>query len=103
MTFFLTSGRAKKFEDSINKLNKHSDISNSKKQQRNELLTNERPSGLNLLKMGTLMQRNPDLLAPRLEERNRRVRSSVAETRVCVLILLQICSSDTSHRKVVVS
>ncbi|KAI9156794.1 hypothetical protein LWI28_012281 [Acer negundo] len=80
-------GRVKRLEDSIHKLTKYCESSNSKKQQRNEMLTNERSGGLNLLK-GTLMQRNsPDLLTQRLEDRtknivlNKRVRSSVAETR----------------------
>ncbi|KAL5735172.1 hypothetical protein ACOSP7_033033 [Xanthoceras sorbifolium] len=80
--------RVKRLEESIHKLAKYSEASNSKKQQRNEMLTNERSGGSNLLKMGTLMQRNsPDLLTQRLEDRtknivlNKRVRSSVAETR----------------------
>ncbi|KAK3228498.1 hypothetical protein Dsin_000379 [Dipteronia sinensis] len=81
-------GRVRRLEESIHKLTKYCESSNSKKQQRNEMLTNERSGGLNLLKVGTLMQRNSsDLLTQRLEDRtknivlNKRVRSSVAETR----------------------
>lgn len=81
-------GRAKRFDESLHKLTKYVEALNSKKQQRNEMLTNERSGGTNLLKMGSLSQRNsPDLLPQRLEGRtknvvlNKRVRSSVAETR----------------------
>lgn len=71
--------RAKKLDESLQKLNKYCETLNSKKQ------TNERSGGSNLLKMGTLMQR--DLVTPRLEDRtknvvlNKRIRSSIAEIR----------------------
>ncbi|KAH9769067.1 hypothetical protein KPL71_011853 [Citrus sinensis] len=81
-------GRAKRFDESLHKLTKYAEALNSKKQQRNEMLTNERSGGTNLLKMGSLSQRNSsDLLPQRLDGRtknavlNKRVRSSVAETR----------------------
>lgn len=77
-------------DESLHKLNKYCEALNSKKQQRTELLANERPGGSSLLKIGSLSQRNsPDVLPQRLEDRtknvvlNKRVRSSVAETRVC--------------------
>lgn len=69
-------------DESLQKLNKYCETLNSKKQ------TNERSGGSNLLKMGTLMQR--DLVTPRLEDRtknvvlNKRIRSSIAEIRVCI-------------------
>lgn len=79
-------GRVKRLEESLNKLNKYSDVSiNSKKQQRTELLSTERS---NLLKIGTQVHRQShDLATQRLEDRtknvvlNKRVRTSVAETR----------------------
>ncbi|KAJ4720590.1 Spectrin beta chain, brain [Melia azedarach] len=81
-------GRAKRLDESLHKLNKYCEALNSKKQQRTELLANERPGGSSLLKIGSLSQRNsPDVLPQRLEDRtknvvlNKRVRSSVAETR----------------------
>uniref|UniRef100_A0A6N2M3P1 Uncharacterized protein n=1 Tax=Salix viminalis TaxID=40686 RepID=A0A6N2M3P1_SALVM len=60
----------------------------SKNQQRNEMLMNERSGGSNFFKVGTQIHRNPsDLGTQRLEDRtktpvlNKRVRSSVAELR----------------------
>ncbi|KAM7463800.1 hypothetical protein LguiA_031921 [Lonicera macranthoides] len=80
-------GRAKKLDEHLHKLTKYCDAITSKKQQRNEILTNERSNGLNL-KMGALIHRNPpDLVSQKLEDRpknvllNKRVRTSVAETR----------------------
>ncbi|XAR53508.1 hypothetical protein NMG60_11022095 [Bertholletia excelsa] len=80
--------RAKKLDEHLHKLNKYVEVLSSRKQQRNELSTNERSGGLNL-KMGNQMHRNPtDLGGQRLEDRsknvllNKRVRSSVTETRV---------------------
>ncbi|XP_031282756.1 uncharacterized protein LOC116141386 [Pistacia vera] len=80
--------RAKKIEESLHNLNKFVEALNPKKLPRSEMLTNERPGGTNMLKMGALMQRkSPDLLPQRLEDRtksvglNKRVRTSVAETR----------------------
>lgn len=85
-------------EESLNKLNKYCDVSiNSKKQQRTELLSTERS---NLLKIGTQVHRQShDLATQRLEDRtknvvlNKRVRTSVAETRVCILdvFLFPLC------------
>ncbi|KAA8534553.1 hypothetical protein F0562_032070 [Nyssa sinensis] len=79
--------RAKAWDEHLNKLNKYCEAKNSKKQQRNELLINERSGGLNL-KMGTQIHRNPpDLVPQRPEDRaknvvlNKRVRTSVAEPR----------------------
>ncbi|EOY19220.1 hypothetical protein QUC31_006205 [Theobroma cacao] len=86
-TFMRARTRAKKLDECLQKLNKYFETIGSKKQQRNEMLTNER-SGSNLLKMGILMQRNPsDVVSQRLEDRtknvvmNKRVRSSMAELR----------------------
>lgn len=81
-------GRAKRFDESLHKLDKYCDVLSSKKQHRNELLANERSGGLSLLKMGTQSHRNPsELGTQRLDDRtkslilNKRVRTSVAETR----------------------
>lgn len=74
-------------DEHLHKLNKYFEAMTSKK--RNELLANERPVGSNL-KMGNQMHRNSsDLVHQKLEDRpknvilNKRVRTSVAETRVC--------------------
>ncbi|GKU91541.1 hypothetical protein SLEP1_g5403 [Rubroshorea leprosula] len=82
------SGRVKRLDESLYKLNQYCEALSLKKQQRNEMLATARSGGSNLLKMGSLMHRNPtDLVSQRLEERtknvvlNKRVRSSVAELR----------------------
>ncbi|KAI3470617.1 hypothetical protein Pfo_027280 [Paulownia fortunei] len=82
------SGRAKKLDDHLNKLNKYFEAMSSKKQQqRNEMLTNERSSG-STLKIGSLIHRNPtEFGSQKFDDRpknvglNKRVRTSVAETR----------------------
>ena len=86
-------GRSKRLDESLQKLNKYCEALNSKKQLRNEILMNERLSGSNLLKMGSLIHRNPsEVVNPRLEDRakniilNKRVRTSVTENRVCNLL-----------------
>lgn len=59
-----------------------------KQQQRNEMLTNERSSG-STLKIGPLMHRNTaEFGSQKFDDRpknglNKRLRTSVAETRVC--------------------
>ncbi|KAH0745509.1 hypothetical protein KY285_007166 [Solanum tuberosum] len=77
------SGRAKKLDEQLHKLTKYSEGIPSKKQQRNEQLTNERLGGSR-----TQIHRGPsDLVTQKTEERpknntlNKRVRTSVAETR----------------------
>lgn len=77
------SARAKKFDEYLHKLTKYSEGIPSKKQQRNEQLTNERLGGSR-----TQIHRGPsDLVTQKTEERpknstlNKRVRTSVAETR----------------------
>lgn len=88
MQSFFIRGRVKRFDESLHKLNKYCETLNSKKQQWNEMITNDRSSGSNLSKIGTQIPRNPlDLLNQRVEDRtknvlSKRVRSSVAE-RVC--------------------
>lgn len=92
----MVRGRAKKFDDYINKLNKYCEALNSKKQQRSDMLTNERSGGSNFLKTGTQIQRYP--MAQKTEDKpknvvlNKRVRSSVAETKVCLQQDFEICS-----------
>lgn len=83
--------RAKKLEESLNKLNKYSHVLNSKKHQRNGTTANERSGGSNLSKMASQNHRNSsELLTQGLEDRsknvvlNKRVRSSMAELRVCM-------------------
>lgn len=80
-------GRAKRLDESLQKLIKY-EAFGSKKPQRSDMLTTDRSGGANLLKMGSLVHRNtPDLVSQRLEDRtknvvlNKRVRSSVAELR----------------------
>ncbi|XP_068329024.1 uncharacterized protein [Pyrus communis] len=78
--------RAKRLDDSIEKLNRYCEALNLKKQQRNEFITNERSGGSNLLKMGA-SRNSSDSMNQRPEDRtktvvmNRRVRSSVTEIR----------------------
>ncbi|KAL0322125.1 UNVERIFIED_CONTAM: hypothetical protein Scaly_2508900 [Sesamum calycinum] len=82
------SGRAKKLDEHLNKLNKYFEAMPSRKQQqRNELLMNERSSG-STLKIGSQIHRNPsELGGQKFEDRpknpglNKRLRTSVAETR----------------------
>ncbi|KZV55280.1 hypothetical protein F511_06757 [Dorcoceras hygrometricum] len=80
------SGRAKRFDEHLNKLHKYIDAVTCKKQQRLELMTNERSSG-STLKIGSQMHRNPSELGnQKLDDRpknvvlNKRMRSSVTET-----------------------
>lgn len=70
------------------------DAINMKKQQRIEMITNERSGGLNMLKIGAQSSRNPaELMNQKVEDRtkngilSKRVRSSIAEIRVCILQL----------------
>ncbi|XP_027104749.1 uncharacterized protein [Coffea arabica] len=86
-TCIRASGRAKKLDEHLHKLGKYFEATTSKKQQRNELLTNERP-GSACLKIGNQMNRSPsDIALQKLEDRskngtlNKRVRTSVAENR----------------------
>lgn len=90
MQHFLIRGRRNFFEESFRKLRDYIDALNLKKQQRSEMLTNERSGGLNFLKIGNQSSRNPaELVNQKVEDRikngimSRRVRSSVAEVRVC--------------------
>ncbi|KAD7479894.1 hypothetical protein R6Q59_008727 [Mikania micrantha] len=80
-------GRASKLDEHLHKLDKYCDGVNTKKTQRNELLANDQAGSLNS-KIGNHIYRNPAELAnQRVEERpknvllNKRVRTSVAETR----------------------
>ncbi|XP_022889984.1 uncharacterized protein LOC111405377 isoform X4 [Olea europaea var. sylvestris] len=81
------SGRAKKLDEHLNKLNNYLDTMTPKKQYRNELLANDRSTSSNS-KMGTQMQRSPsELVAHKFEDGpknivlNKRLRTSIAETR----------------------
>ncbi|KAL2539849.1 hypothetical protein Adt_00827 [Abeliophyllum distichum] len=81
------SGRAKKLDEHLNKLNKYFDAMTPKKQYRNELLTNDRSTSSNS-KMGTQMHRSPsEVVAHKFEDGpknivlNKRLRTSIAETR----------------------
>lgn len=89
--FFCTRNRIKMLNGCLLRCHKFSE--ELKNQQRNEMLMNERSGGSNFLKVGTQIHRNPsDLGTQRLEDRtktpvlNKRVRSSVAELRVCAQI-----------------
>ncbi|KAL6524662.1 hypothetical protein OROHE_015944 [Orobanche hederae] len=82
------SGRAKKLDDHLSKLNKYFEAMSSKRQQqRNEMLTNERTSG-STLKTGSQIHRNTaEFGSQKFDERaknvtlSKRLRTSVAETR----------------------
>lgn len=85
----LSRGRSRKLDEHLQKLNKYFEVVNCKKQQSNEQSTHERSGGLNL-KIGTQIHRNPPDLVTEKEEDwaknvvpNKRVRTSLAETRVC--------------------
>ncbi|CAH9147392.1 unnamed protein product [Cuscuta epithymum] len=79
------SVRARRFDDLLHRLSKYSEV--TRKQQRNEMLLNER-SGVSHLKMGNQIHRGPtELVTQKIDERpkngtlNKRTRTSVAETR----------------------
>lgn len=85
----MTRDRAKFLHESILKLDKYRNIL-SRKRQRNEL-SSEKPGSANLLKMGGQAHQIPaEVASSRLEDRtknavpNKRVRSSMAEVRVCI-------------------
>ncbi|KAJ4831732.1 hypothetical protein Tsubulata_031004, partial [Turnera subulata] len=78
-------GRVKKLNESLLRLNRYNEATNFKKQQRHEVLMNEKAGGSNILKMGIQSHRNPsDLATQRFDDRakntvlSKRVRSSVA-------------------------
>ncbi|XP_027935578.1 uncharacterized protein LOC114190762 isoform X7 [Vigna unguiculata] len=80
--------RSKRLDESLDKLNKCWEAVSLKKQLRNDLLPNERLGGSPFSKMGSQTHRNPsELVNQRLEDRpknnflNKRIRTSVAETR----------------------
>ena len=67
-------GRIKRLDDSTYKLNKYCEAINLRKQQRNDLLPNEKSVGLNSLKMGTQIHRSfPDIATQRLKDRTKNV------------------------------
>lgn len=79
--------RARKLDEHLHKLDKYCEAVTFKKQHRNEQMTNDRSGAFNL-KMGTQISRNPqELVNQKVEDRpknvllNKRVRTSVAETR----------------------
>ncbi|CAA0829269.1 Unknown protein [Striga hermonthica] len=81
------SGRAKKLDDHLIKLNKYVEVSSKKQQQRSEMLANERISG-SILKIGSLIHRNTtEFGSQKFDERpkngglNKRLRTSVADNR----------------------
>jgi hypothetical protein len=76
-------------DESLHKLDKYCDGVISKKPQRSEIMNSDQAGALNS-KTGTQIYRNPtELVNQRVEDRpknvllNKRVRTSVAETRVC--------------------
>ncbi|EPS67048.1 hypothetical protein M569_07729, partial [Genlisea aurea] len=84
------SGRAKKLDEHLSKLNKYVEALPSKKQQqqqhRGDMLTSERSSSSNL-KIGSQMHRNPPEPSQKFDDRakngvlNKRLRTSMAENR----------------------
>ncbi|KAK6136105.1 hypothetical protein DH2020_030153 [Rehmannia glutinosa] len=87
--FFLASGRARKLDEHLNKLNEFcDDMPMPSKKQKRQLLTNERSSG-STLKTGSQMHGNPsDSGNQKVDDRpknvvlNKRIRTSMAEARV---------------------
>lgn len=84
--------RAKLLQESILKLDKYRNVV-AKRRLRNEVQTSEKTGCSNLLKTGSqIHQGNSDVGNARPEERtkisipNRRVRSSMAESQVCIYI-----------------
>ncbi|KAG4984609.1 hypothetical protein JHK87_029358 [Glycine soja] len=80
--------RSKRLDESLDKLNKCWEAVSIKKQLRNDLVPNERLGGSNFSKMGTQTHRSPsEFVNQRPEDRpknvilNKRIRTSVAETR----------------------
>ncbi|KAH6756497.1 hypothetical protein C2S53_002248 [Perilla frutescens var. hirtella] len=82
------SGRAKKLDEQITKLNKYVESLSSKKpqQQRNELLTNERSSG-GTLKISQMHRNSSELASQKFDDRsknvglNKRSRTTTTESR----------------------
>lgn len=82
------SGRSKIMDERLYKLRQYLESPTSKKQQRGELLTNERSGGSNL-KIGNQIHRSSsDIVSHKMEDRpknvilNKRVRTSMADTRI---------------------
>lgn len=80
--------------ESIFKLDKYREALTSKKRQRSDLSSSERSSGITLVKLGSQVHRNShDTINQRLEDKaksvglNKRVRTAVADVRVCTLSL----------------
>lgn len=79
--------------ESIFKLDKYRDALSSKKRQRSDLSSGERPNGVSgLVKLGSQIPKNPHgIMTQRLEDRakgvgvSKRVRTSVADVQVCFL------------------
>lgn len=89
LCFSWASGMSKMMEERLYNLKQYSESTTSKKQQRGDLLMNER-SGGPTLKIGNQIHRSPsDIISQKMEDRpknvilNRRVRTSLADTRVC--------------------
>ncbi|KAI3809265.1 hypothetical protein L1987_25236 [Smallanthus sonchifolius] len=96
-------GRASKLDEHLHKLDKYCDGVMAKKTQRNESMTNDQAGALSS-KTGIQIYRNPtELVNQRVEDRpknvllNKRVRTSVAETRV------KLWSNDLRRQPVVMA
>uniref|UniRef100_A0A7N0RI36 Uncharacterized protein n=1 Tax=Kalanchoe fedtschenkoi TaxID=63787 RepID=A0A7N0RI36_KALFE len=76
-------GRTKKLDESLHKLNKYYDAVNSQKYQRYDLLTNEKSGGPTLPKNGAQIQRNLPEERSKNVNLNKRVRTAVADLRLC--------------------
>lgn len=77
--------------ESIFKLDKYREALSAKKRQRNDLSSSERCNGVTIVKLGGQIHKNPhENMNQRLEDKaksvgfNKRVRTSVADVRVCV-------------------
>lgn len=80
--------RSKMFRESLNKLEKYREATGSKKRQRTDFLSNDKPGGSSLLKMAGQPRNLVDHSAQKLEDKakgagmNKRFRTSAGELRV---------------------
>ncbi|KAM1100254.1 hypothetical protein FF1_006701 [Malus domestica] len=94
--------RAKMLRESIFKLDKYREALSSKKRQRSDLSSSERSNGVNVVKLGSQIYKNPrENMTQRFEDRaksvrfNKRFRTSVADVRA------DVRSAATSRQQVV--
>lgn len=96
MSCIYNRDRAKLLRESLSKLERYREALSSNKRQRSELSLNEKSNLANAAKAGGQIHRNPHDMAQRLKDRtkstglNKRIRTSVADVRVCTWTLILI-------------